>query len=316
VKVPFIVLLLLSFNVAGHSGPEVPKPMTLEEISQAFGWDLDATEIETERVTDGLSVLFGAGGNIAVTVGDQGVLVVDDQFPELADKIRAAIKALGGDQVDFAVNTHWHFDHADGNQFLGPDGTWIVAQSNSRAKMTEDQIINLVGVSYAQKAYPAAALPVMTYDDRMQFHFNDQEIELMHFGAAHTTGDTAVFFRGDNAVHLGDVYNNSGYPFIDAGNGGTLDGIIAFCQATLDQIDENTVVIPGHGPLSDYAGLASYVAMLSDIRSKMMALILDGATLEEVIAAKVTAAYDEQQGDSNLLVNRAYFSLTHKVVDR
>ena len=138
----------------------------------------------------------------------------------------------------------------------------------------------------------------------------------MHFGAAHTTGDTAVFFRGDNAVHLGDVYNNSGYPFIDAGNGGTLDGIIAFCQATLDQIDENTVVIPGHGPLSDYAGLASYVAMLSDIRSKMMALILDGATLEEVIAAKVTAAYDEQQGDSNLLVNRAYFSLTHKVVDR
>ena len=315
-KVLFIGLMLLSVNVAAHSGPEVPEPMTLTEISRAFGWDLETIQNETERVTDGLSVLFGAGGNIAVTVGDQGVLVVDDQFPELEDKIRAAIKSLGGDRVDFAVNTHWHFDHADGNQFLGPDGTWIVAQSNSRAKMTEDQIINLVGVSYAQKAYPPAALPVMTYDDRMQFHFNDQEIELMHFGAAHTTGDTAVFFRGDNAVHLGDVYNNSGYPFIDAGNGGTLDGLIAFCQATLKEIDEETIVIPGHGPISDYQGLTRYIAMLTDIRAKMMALILDGASLEEVVAAKVTAAYDAEQGDPNLLVNRAYFSLTHKVVDR
>ena len=111
----------------------------------------------------------------------------------------------------------------------------------------------------------------------MQFHFNGQVIDLMHFGAAHTTGDTAVIFRGDNAVHLGDVYNNSGYPFIDAGNGGSIDGLIAFCEATLAQINLYTVVVPGHGPLSNYQGLANYIAMLKDIRSQMMVLINAGA---------------------------------------
>jgi cyclase len=125
-----------------------------------------------------------------------------------------------------------------------------------------------------------------------------------------------VIFRGDNAVHLGDVYNNSGYPFIDAGNGGTIDGIIAFCEATLAQIGWNTVVVPGHGPLSNYQGLANYIAMLKDIRSQMMALIDTGASLETILNAGITKAYDDEQGDPALLLNRAYFSLTHRVVDR
>jgi glyoxylase-like metal-dependent hydrolase (beta-lactamase superfamily II) len=182
--------------------------------------------------------------------------------------------------------------------------------------MTQDQVINLVSIAYDQKAYPPAALPVMTFEDQMQFHFNGQVIDLMHFGAAHTTGDTAVIFRGDNAVHLGDVYNNSGYPFIDAGNGGSIDGIIAFCEATLAQINKDTVVVPGHGPLSNYQGLADYIAMLKDIRSQMMVLIDAGASLETILNAGITKAYDGVQGDPGLLLNRAYFSLTHKVVDR
>jgi len=148
-----IMMAWVSAQGHAHSGPPVPTPVGLDEIAVAFEWDFEATEITSERISDQLYVLFGAGGNIAVSVGAQGVLVVDDQFPALADKIRAAIKDLGGNQVDFAVNTHWHFDHADGNQFLGPDGAWIVAQANSRAKMTEDQVINLVSIAYDQKAY-------------------------------------------------------------------------------------------------------------------------------------------------------------------
>ncbi|MEK9892318.1 MAG: MBL fold metallo-hydrolase [Pseudomonadales bacterium] len=301
---------------SAHSGPSVPEAMGLEEIAQAFGWDFDAAEVVAEKVSDSLYVLFGVGGNIAVSVGDDGVLIVDDQFPEMMDRVNAAIGSLGGGAVDFAINTHWHFDHADGNQSFGPEGTWIVAQANSREKMLADQVINLVNVAYAQKAYPKDALPVMTYDDSMQFHMNGEQLDLMHFGAAHTTGDTAAIFRGSNAVHLGDVFNNSGYPFIDAGNGGTLDGVIHFCEQTLAQINQETVVIPGHGPLSDYQGLSDYIDMLKDIRGQMMALIEDGASLDDVLKSGITKAYDAKNGDPGLLLNRGYFSLTHKVVDR
>ena len=136
-----------------HSGPPVPDPMDIEGISTAFGWDFEGTEIVTEKVTDSLYVLFGVGGNIAVSVGEDGVLIVDDQFPQMMDRINAAIGELGGGAVDFAINTHWHFDHADGNLALGPAGTWLVSQANSREKMLTDQVINLVGVAYAPVSY-------------------------------------------------------------------------------------------------------------------------------------------------------------------
>ncbi|MFT5015022.1 MAG: cyclase [Dinoroseobacter sp.] len=306
--------LTFALNGYAHSGPDVPAPMKLEQLVGAFGWDLDKVEITTEKVTDDLYVLFGAGGNIGVNIGEDGVFIVDDQFPQLIPKILAAIGELGGEGVDFAVTTHWHFDHAEGNLTLGPAGTWLVAQENSREMMKDDHIINLVSASYDQKAYPQSAWPDITFDDDMQFHVNGQTIDLVHFGPAHTTGDAAVIFRGSNAVHLGDVFNNSGYPFIDAGNGGDLEGMIEFCQKTLELINEDTVVIPGHGPITDYDALAEYIAILSDVRDQMVEMIDDGMTLEEVIAANPTAAYDKKMGDNMMFVNRAYMSLTHKRV--
>lgn len=311
-----LVLLISSFSCLSHDGPEVSKPLNLDELMQAFGWDFDTAEIEVQTVSDSLYVLFGVGGNIAVSVGSDGVLMVDDQFPQLMPEILSAINKLGGEKVDFVINTHWHFDHAEGNLALGPAGTWVVSQANSRQMMQEDHIINLVVAAYEQQAYPHKALPIITYDDTMQFHFNGERIDLLHFGPAHTTGDTAVIFRSTNAVHLGDVYNNSGYPFIDAGNGGTLDGVIQFCSETLQQIDEDTVVIPGHGPVADYQALVNYVDMLKSIRSRMLVLIEKGATLEDVYTAKVTAEWDEKNGDNTGFINRAYMSLTHRIVDR
>ena len=287
------------------AGPALAQPNDLGEA-------LRTTPIRTERIADGFYVLFGVGGNIAVSIGSQGVLAVDDQFPEMVPKYRAAIRELGGGDIDFVVNTHWHFDHADGNQVLGPDGTWLVSHANSRAMMTKDNRINLVGQVREQPAYPAAALPVITFSDRMQFHWNGEPIDLLHFGPAHTTGDAAVIFRNRNAVHLGDVFNNAGYPFIDADNGGSLNGIIAFCEGVLAELEPGAIVIPGHGPVADYAALRQYVAMLTTIRDRLAALLADGATLEQVVAARPTQEWDETKGDPANFLNRAYTSLTRE----
>jgi cyclase len=153
---------------------------------------------------------------------------------------------------------------------------------------------------------------VVTYDDNMRFHFNGERIDLLHFGPAHTTGDTAVVFRNHKTVHMGDVYNNAGYPFIDADNGGSLSGIIEFCSKVLAQLDSGYTVVPGHGAVADYQSLADYVAMLTTIRDRMSALIGSGATLEQVVAARPTSDWDDKKGDPASFLNRAYASLTRR----
>ncbi|MEZ5596070.1 MAG: MBL fold metallo-hydrolase [Pseudomonadales bacterium] len=298
-------LVSLGLAASGH-GHEV---MDLEQLTKTFGWDFATAAIRTEKVSDRLHVLFGVGGNIAVSTGDNGVLVVDDQFPQILSKVQAAIGALGGGDIDFAINTHWHFDHAESNAALGAAGTWLVSQTNAREMMKNDHVVNLVIAKYGQKAYPEVAWPHITYNERMQFHFNGETIDLVHAGPAHTTGDTAVIFRDSNAVHLGDVFNNSGYPFIDVDNGGDLTGVIGFCKAVLDEIDGNTVVIPGHGPIATQETLVAYVAMLELLRGRILGMIREGKSLEEVLAAQPTRDFDEKQGDPAGFVNRAYTSL-------
>jgi cyclase len=273
---------------------------------------LRTTPIRAEKLADDFHVLFGVGGNILVSIGTNGVLIVDAQYPQMVPKYKAAIGELGGGVVNFAINTHWHFDHADGNQVLGVEGTWLVAHENSRAMLTRNNVVNGVTRTREQPAYPETALPVVTYDDRMRFHFNGERIDLVHFGPAHTTGDSAVIFRGHKTVHMGDVFNNSGYPFIDADNGGSLSGVIEFCSRVLAEIDESFVVVPGHGPVADGKALADYIAMLTTIRDRMTALIRSGATLEQVAAARLTAEWDARQGDPASFVDRAYTSLVRE----
>ena len=273
---------------------------------------LRTTPITTQKLYDDFHVLFGVGGNIIVSIGSNGVLIVDDQFPQMVPKYKATIGELGGGAINFAINTHWHFDHADGNQVLGPEGTWLVAHENSRQMMTKNNVINLVSATREQPAYPEPALPVLTYDDAMRFHFNGERIDLLHFGPAHTTGDTAVIFRGHRVVHMGDVYNNAGYPFIDADNGGSLSGVIEFCSRVLAEIDSTYMIVPGHGPIADAEALADYVAMLTTIRDRMSALIESGATLEQVETARPTSEWDERKGDPESFLNRAYSSLSRE----
>ncbi|NKB33751.1 MAG: MBL fold metallo-hydrolase [Pseudomonadales bacterium] len=270
-----------------------------------------ATEITSEAVGDGRYVLYGRGGNILASIGDQGVLIVDSQFPDLVPKYQSTINSLGGGDVDFTINTHWHFDHADGNELLGEAGSWIIAHAHSRDMMTKHNTINTVVAPLIEQApYSEAGLPVATYESHMEMFFNGEQIDLIHAGPAHTMGDTAVFFRGSNIVHMGDVYNNSGYPFIHADNGDDLEGMIAFCETVLSQISPDTIVVPGHGPVATYNDLAEYITMLTEIRGKMMVLIGQGASLEEVIAAEPTANWDDRMGDPSRLLDRAYLSLT------
>ncbi len=289
--------------------------LTLDQLLDRFGWSFATAEIRAEKVRDGLYVLFGVGGNIAVSIGDDGVLIVDDQFPQLMPKIEATIHELGGKRVDYVINTHWHFDHAEGNLSLGPAGATIVSQANSRQMMQQSNLVNLVIAKYRQQPYPADALPTIAYEDRMQLHFNGEQIDLIHPGPAHTTGDTAVIFRGRNAVHMGDVFNNTGYPFIDAGNGGEIDGMIAFCRSVLAELPRDAVVIPGHGEVADVARLEAYVAMLQTVRDRIAAQVAKGATLEQVTASNPTRGFEESFGDpsSSLgFLDRTYTSLKTK----
>ena len=299
-------------------GGAADNAMSLDELLERFGWDFETAEVTTEQVGEGLYALFGLGGNIAVSIGTDGVLIVDDQFPEMVPKIRAAIEALGretgaGSAIDYVVNTHWHFDHAQGNLALGPAGTRILAHANARRDMARGGLINLVIARYRQEPYPEEALPAITYARRMRLHFNGEQIDLIHAGPAHTTGDTAVIFRGHNAVHFGDVFVTTGYPFVDVDSGGDIDGMIAFCRTVLAELHEDAVVIPGHGPITDRAAVVAYVTMLETVRSRVADLIAEGKTKEEVIAEKVTADFDETYGLESAslgFIDRVYTSLT------
>ena len=309
----FSALLLATAATAHQHLPGEQNAQEREALLEDFGWDVATAEIRTEKIAEGLYVLFGLGGNIAVSVGKDGTLIVDDQLPELADRIKAAIAELGGGGIDYVINTHWHFDHADGNNALGPNGATLISHDNARSDMAEGGIINMVIAQYHQAPYPEAALPELTYQREMSLHFNGGEIELRHFSHAHTDGDTAVFFRKHNAVHLGDVFNNSGYPFVDVGSGGGIDGMIRFCKETLAQIDEHTVVIPGHGPVTDYARLGQYLAMLRTVRDRIQGMIDDGKSLAEVSAAAPTADFDAIYGPESAslgFVNRVYSDLS------
>ena len=312
VIVLFAALTLVFPAVWAQEDQKADDPWDLQQLQEAFSWDFES-EIEVETVADGLHVFFGIGGNIAVSIGENGVLVVDDQFPEMIPKVNDAIASLGGGAVDFAINTHWHFDHADGNKALGPAGSWIVAHEHSAEMMAKDNIINLVIAQYKQDAYPPAARPVISFGDRMKFHFNGGDIELIHAGSAHTAGDVAVIFRKQNAVHFGDVFNNAGYPFIDADSGGSIDGMIRFCETIYAELDQDTIIIPGHGPVTNMADVEAYIAMLKTVRQRVQALIDDGASLATVTASNPTAEFDARFGDVSQslgFIDRVYTSLT------
>jgi glyoxylase-like metal-dependent hydrolase (beta-lactamase superfamily II) len=202
-------------------GALVPLALPMSSVAQ----DFDKVELKTTAVGGSVHAIFGRGGNIGVSAGEDGVFLIDDQFAPLSDKIKAEVAALGAGEVRFIVNTHWHFDHTGGNEIFGADGALIVAHDNVRERMSVDQFI--AAFDREVPASPKVALPVVTFDDGVTFHLNGDTIRVIHVPHAHTDGDAIVHFSTANVIHAGDTVWTSGYPFIDTGSGGSIDGVIA-----------------------------------------------------------------------------------------
>jgi cyclase len=254
--------------------------------------NFDAVEIKATKVSGNVWMLEGAGGNIGVLVGDDGVLLVDDQFAPLTEKILAAVKKISDKPVKYLVNTHWHWDHTGGNDNLGKAGVQIVAHDNVRTRLLTEQV-TLLGKNPAQ---PKAALPVITFDNSVTYHINNETMHVYKVPASHTDGDAFVRFRSANVVHTGDVFASGRYPFIDSTNGGSAAGVVKAMDELIPTLNDETRVIPGHGPLASKKDVIAYRNMMATVASRVEALVKQGKTLDEVKAAKPTAEFEAQYG--------------------
>ena len=273
--------------------------------------NFDDVAITTEQIAPGIAVLFGAGGNIGVSHGEDGTILIDDQFAPLSGKIEAAVAALGAQPVGHVINTHWHGDHTGGNEHFGEAGALIFAHHNVRARMSTEQRRG----ERVTPPSPDAALPVVTYGQGVRLHRNGDTIDVMFLGGGHTDGDSVVFWREDNVVHMGDLYFKiPGFPFIDTASGGNVIDAMNSLDAVIRMIDDETKVIPGHGPMSDKAELVAYRAMIGQAVELVRALRDEGMSLDEAVAAQPLADFDRGEGfiDADGFVGAIYRSLDAK----
>ena len=256
--------------------------------------DFSKVEVKAEKVAEGVYMLTGAGGNMGLSVGKSGTYLIDDQYAPLSDKIVLAIRLITPDPVRFVVNTHWHGDHTGGNENLGKAGALLVAHENVRKRMSTEQFMGAFGRKVEPS--PEGALPVVTFTDAVTFHWNGDEIRAYHVPPAHTDGDVIIHFVKADVVHMGDVFVNGGYPFIDTSSGGRIDGVIGAAELVLAGISEKTRLIPGHGPLGTKADLQAWHDGLKTLRDRIAKLKAEGKTRDQAIAAKPTADYDAKWG--------------------
>lgn len=241
-------------------------------------------EVGTQHVAGSVHMLVGGrGGNIALSVGDDGVVMIDDQFDDLAPRIRAAVEALTDAPLRWVINTHHHGDHTGGNPSFGQLAP-IVAHSNVRARLLDGQ---------PSDAMLAHGLPIVTYEQGMTVHANDEAVRIVHYPACHTDGDSVVFFDSANVVHMGDMFFSGRFPFVDIDAGGSVSGLIGAVSQILTEIDDETQIVPGHGPLSTKADLAEYLEMLRTTRDRVASVTAEGGTIQDMLRDEVFADYAE-----------------------
>jgi cyclase len=250
--------------------------------------DLSKVEIKPQPLAPGVAVLFGAGGNIGVSYGEDGTILIDDQFAPLTEKIQKAVSDLGAQPVKYLINTHWHFDHSGGNENLGKAGALIMAHDNVRVRMA-------AGGTAAGNATPPApkvALPVVTYADGLKLHLNGEEVRVIHMPAGHTDGDSIVHWTKSNVIHMGDLFMYKiSFPFVDTKSGGDVRGFVAAADKVLAIANDQTKIIPGHGAVATKADLQNHRKMIATTIAKVRAGIKAGKTLAQIKAMKPTDGF-------------------------
>jgi len=241
-----------------------------------------------------VTMIKGKGGNIAVSFGEDGVFIIDDQLKPLTDQLLASIAKVSEQPIRFVINTHYHGDHVGGNETLGGAGSVIIAHDNVRQRMTSEQFSNFMNST--TPVWPKDSLPVVTFNDQVTLHLNGEAVTVTHVPRGHTDGDSIVHFPDSNVLHMGDIFFNGLYPYIDLDGGGSIQGMIAAVELGIGMANAETRIIPGHGPLSDLNGMREYYAFLTKARDNVQALIDQGMSLEQAIAAKPTAEWDETLG--------------------
>ena len=241
--------------------------------------DFSKVQMKATKVAGNVYMLEGAGGNIGVSVGDDGLLIVDDQFAPLADKIRAALKGIADKKLKFILNTHWHGDHTGGNAVFGPEAT-IIAHDNVRKRLATEQKSTVFNTT--TPASPKEALPVITFDQSLSVHFNGEDIRAIHFPHGHTDGDSVIFFSASNVVHLGDDFFAGRFPFVDLESGGSVEGLVKNIGELVNKIPPTAKLIPGHGPISTLDDLKSYYRMLQQTTEIVRGKIAAGKTLDQI----------------------------------
>ena len=267
--------------------------LALASVSAANAQEKEV-EFASFQLSDSVYMLTGSGGNVGISTGKNGLYIVDDQVKEVTGPLLDAIRKISNKPIRFVINTHYHADHTGGNEVIGKAGAVIVAQDNVYKRMSSEQAS--VFMNNTTPAYPDSALPVMTFNDKMSLHLNGETATAYHVAHGHTDGDSIIRFEGSNVIHMGDMYFNGMYPYIDLDAGGSVGGMIDAADLALSLADNKTRIIPGHGPLAMPEDLRSYRDYLVAATGNVKDLIDEGKNLQQVIAAKPTAEWDETLG--------------------
>ncbi len=271
--------------------------------------NFDTINIKTTKVAGSVYMLEGSGGNIGVLIGNDGVILVDDQFAPLSEKIKKAIAAISDKPIKFVVNTHFHGDHSDGNKIFGGEGSIIVAHENARKRLSKDHLFT--AFKQEQKAMSYEGLPKITFAESLNFNMNGETVQVIHIKNAHTDGDAAIYFKESNVLHAGDAFVRYGLPFIDDDGGGTIDGMINGAEQMLKMINDETKIIPGHGQISSKKDLQEYKNLLQTIRNRIADGIKAGKTVDQIISSDPTKEF-KTGFDKVFFVQSVYNSLKKK----